>query len=452
MGECGDSEQSAFRTLIRRADALDIEAVPQSTITHAVHVIADTIGVMVAGSSEPEVARLADNEGDPLGPSSHGPAQIATPGAPRMSPAAAAFINGTAASIVELDEWVLPGTHPGIHILPAALAAAQALSCSGGDLIAAVLSGYEVSVRLAQAYRLHPLVQPHGHLPAVGAAVAVARLRGQNAEKPAAIAAAMPVLTLWEPSFEGATVHYTYAGAASAIGIVANRLASAGFTGSGRALQIAFGEVIGEPDRPDVLEEPIEPEALMIDRNTLKLHSCCSSSYGAVAAALSLGPIDPSTVRAIHVEAEPAALMLARQPLANSLSARFSLQYAVAAAIVHGHAQPSAFEPDERSLTLARRITVRPASDLDGSGVEARAARVSVETTDGVRISDVNDGSVGFERQPVNGEVIRRKFERLVADPVDGRPRVSYDYLLELEKLTDLSDLLTSNRNEVRTD
>jgi 2-methylcitrate dehydratase PrpD len=433
---------SDLESLARAAARLNLADVPEAARRHAVAVIADTVGVMLAGGLAPEMTALADASDDPLAVSSGGRAQLVTPGYPQADALTAAFLNASAGTVAELDEFVAPGAHPAVHVVPAALAAAQVLGSSGSELLAAVITGYEVAARLFRQYRLDPLVQPHGHLAAVGAAVAVARLLGRDPGTAASIAASMPLLTLWEPSFEGATVHHTYAGVGAAVGILANRLALAGFTGSRRAVEIAFGDVAGEERDSEALRRPVDPTSLLIEHNVIKLHSCCGRTYSAVDAVLSLGRMDPDSVQSVDVEITPRSVTLARQPQPNALSSRFSVEYAVAAAIVHGHAQPSAFAPDEASLALARKVNVRVPPGLAAAGPEDRTARVRVH--DAGRILSAEVGTpTGFLKRPLPAGRLREKFEVLARDPSTGFARANYDRLMELESLTDLSGLLT---------
>src|SRR5687767_15332128 len=64
----------------------------------------------------------------------------------------AALLNGTAGTWLELDEGNLFAKgHPGIQVVPAAVAAAQEMGASGADLLLAVTLGYEVSARISRA-------------------------------------------------------------------------------------------------------------------------------------------------------------------------------------------------------------------------------------------------------------------------------------------------------------
>lgn len=433
----------ALDRLVRAAVELELSAVPDDVRAHAVAVVADTIGVMVGGGRRPEMAALTDGAGEALVGETSGPAQLVTSAQRRAGAIPAAFINGTAGTFLELDEGMRPTGHPAIHIVPAALAAAQTLGSSGAELLAAVLSGYEVAARLFQAFRLRYPVHPHGHLAGVGAAVAVARLRQADPAGPAAIASTLPLLTTWQPCVEGATARNAFTSVAAAVGVLANRMAAAGFTGSAGALPAAFGVVAGELVDPDVLERPIDPDALWITHDYMKVYSACALSHSAIDAILALGPIDSDAVESVEVETVPNSLKLDHQARENDLSTRFSLQYTVAATIVHGHARPDAFAPEPRVTDLAGRIHVSAPPELEDAWPERNAARVVVHLRDGQRSAAV-DNPPGHETRRLTAQQLSEKFHSLVTDAQTGEPVVSYERLLSLESLPDVAELISA--------
>lgn len=420
--------------LARNAGRINLDEVPPETTTYAVRVIADTIGVIFGGGRRPEIDALVQGE-DPLFPSAAGgAAQLLVKGLPGADPVWAAFVNATAGTFLELDEGFRPTGHPAMHVVPAALAAAQALHCSGRAFLAAVLCGYEVTARLFQAYRLTYPTHPHGHFGGVGAAVAVARLREVDPAEPAAIASTLPLLAVWQPCMEGATARNAYTGVASAIGLVANRMALAGFRGSREAQAAGFGGLVGELVNQAALEEPVTPQTLRITRNYLKFHSACALNHAALDAVLALKPTAEEVER-VEVETVSNNLKIAGQARGNDLSTRFSIPYAVAAAIVHGHTRPEAFEPDRRVAELAGRVEVRAAPDLEDRWPEAAPARVTVHVGGGKRTYQV-DNPRGHHATPPTPDELRAKFEMLV----DRRDAARlYERLLQLEQVEDMA-------------
>src|SRR5690606_14064735 len=93
----------------RAASRLDLDDVPQSTRDHAALVIADTLGVIKAGSEQPEFRALMADAHGLFGHAGGGEAQTAFDPERRVSPVAAAFMNGAAGNAPELNELIEGG-------------------------------------------------------------------------------------------------------------------------------------------------------------------------------------------------------------------------------------------------------------------------------------------------------------------------------------------------------
>jgi 2-methylcitrate dehydratase PrpD len=428
--------RGSLEDLVSAAAGLELDCVPKAVRAHAARVFADTAGVIFGGGKRPEIERFVAGDGPLFPPLVGGAAQLLVPGFPGADPTTAAFVNGTAGTFLELDEGCRPTGHPAMHVVPAALAAAQVLHATGREFLAAFLAGYEITARLFEAFRLTYPLHPHGHFGAVGAAVAVARLWGADPLEPAAIAATLPLLPVWQPCYEGATARNAYAGAAGAVGMNANRMAVAGFTGSREAQQVAFGELVGRLVNPAALTEELDPGRLRITRNYMKLHSACALSHAALDAVLALGPPPADAVARVEVETVSNNMKIARRAEPNDLSTRFSLPYAVAAAIVHRHTGPEAFVPDERVFELAEVVEVRSAEELEDAWPDAAPARVTVHLRDGA-CSHCVDNPHGHHADPAAPGELRRKFEYLVGK---GAGEL-YERLLGVEEAEDMATI-----------
>jgi 2-methylcitrate dehydratase PrpD len=405
---------------VRSAALVDAARLRPADIEHACHVIADTVGVCAAGHRFAPVRRLLSGP-DPLGPlpfGASGSATVLSVGTGRAAPELAAFLNATAGSFLELDEGMRPTGHPGMQVVPAALAVAETVHASGTQLVNAVIAGYEVTSRLFRAFRLTYPVHPHGHFGAVGAAVAVALLSGADPVEAASIAATTPLLSTWGPCFEGATARNTWMGLAAQSGVNASRLARAGFTGSQEGLAAAFGEIAGSLHNHEVLGAALDYGQLGIRGNYFKLHSACALTHAALDAVLAMTLPPTDEIRRIRVETVQNNMKVARQARPNDLSTRFSLPYAVAAAVVHRRTDPSAFDFDERVAELARRVEISVAPDLEARWPAASPARVIVETADSETHNEV-DNPVGYHTAPLSSADLYGKFSKNVGAGAD---------------------------------
>ncbi|MEV0381594.1 MmgE/PrpD family protein [Nonomuraea sp. NPDC050643] len=412
---------NSIETAVRTVSELDLAHVPEQTLRRARLVIADTVAVAAAGARTPEITALAAlDERDALvtpadrAGAGHTATVLTTP-LRRAHPAHAAFLNATAGTFLELDEGMRPTGHPGMHVVPAALAVAERAHASGADLVRAVLAGYEVCSRLFRTYRLRQGVHPHGHIGAVGAAVAVALLDGTDPVTAAEIAATSPLLSVWQSCYEGATARNAYTGHAAHSGVRASALARAGFTGSAGALEVAFGQVAGEVADASALTGPLRHDDLGITRNYFKVHSACALSHSAVEAALALAPVSPEEIREVRVETVAVNLKIDRQPVANDLSGRFSLPYAVATALVLGRSDVEAFGFRPEIAAVAEKVRVSVLPEFEAEWPESGPARVSVVTGDGSVAATVRNPR-GHHTRPLTEAEHQEKFATLVGD------------------------------------
>lgn len=395
---------------VEAAASLELPQVPEAIVAHAGRVVADTIGVIVAGARSAEIQALADMLDTP------GAATVLTPRRRRLAAPAAAFLNATAGTFIELDEGMRPTGHPAIHVVPAALSVAESTGARGSDLLQAVLAGYELTSRLFMAFRLTYPVHPHGHFGGIGAALAVSLLEGADPLQATRIAGTTPLLPVWEPCFEGATARNAYTGWSAEMGVRSSTLARAGFTGSPAALASSFGQIAGQMVDEAALHAPLDYERLGITRNYFKRHSACALSHAALDAILS-GPHPPaSQIEDVLVETVSNNLKLDRLPHANALSGRFSLQYAVATALVVGRTDVAAFHYRPEVADFASRVHVRLADDLEAQWPQAAGARVTIRAG-GETLTRQVDNPHGHHSQPLTAEELRAKFIALVDSP-----------------------------------
>jgi 2-methylcitrate dehydratase PrpD len=432
---------AAVADLAERASLLSLAEVPSALKEHAALVLADTVGVIMAGTTQPDMAALLKRS-RLLGIRRSSPRQRAplllSPGLSSAPATTAAMINGAAATSLELDEGVRPTGHPSAHIVPAVLAAAQALGNTGAEVLAAYLSGYEVAARLFEALELRDDTHPHGHLGAIGAAVAVARLRGVSPSGAALAAGTLPILGSWQACFEGATVRNFYTGLGAATGVVAPELAASGFVGS---LSSVFGSRSGIAPRVrriKALTDPVDPSSLRLADNYLKLHSACALSHSAIDAVLAIDHLDPSQVSTIEVETCARAMRLARPSVGSPLSSRFSLPYAVAVAAVRGRAGPEDFQADPAVAELAGRIKVRADDALTAAWPDQLATRVTVHLTDGRTVRREVANPVGHATRRPDRTALAEKFQELAWAP---RPGELYERLLAISSEHDVYGL-----------
>jgi len=130
------------------------------------------------------------------------------------------------------------------------------------------------------------------------------------------------------------------------------------------------------------------------------------------------------------------------------LAAKFSIPYAMAAALVRGDAGVGAFGPaaldDGRIRDLSRRVEISADSDMSPRRVDHPTARVRVSLRDGRMLEEVATVVRGDAANPVPADEVIDKFLAL-ASPVLGESgaRRVVDVAREVDTLKDVRDLTT---------
>jgi 2-methylcitrate dehydratase PrpD len=352
----GCDVREAVRALGRFVAELPVPE-PGSELGELLHrTLLDTLGVVVAGAQTSEMRALART----WAPAS-GPARVLGSGlTAAVEPAA--YLNGVASVCLELDEGnKYARGHPATHVLPAALAVAQARRAAGPELAAAFLAGHEVACRFGRATRLHPEVHPHGNWGLAGGAAACARLMGLDVEQTAAAidaASAMAIASPWPAATEGDLVRNAWMGSAAVSAIAAARLAAAGLARLTGLAATTLGSILGDFDAAELTSEL--GRRFDIGNAYFKRHASCSYTHPAADAVLEVRAVHPGleapNVRDVLVETYPIAATLNGARVETRLAGMFSIPYVVAAVVVAGHARPSVFDDQHRAHPEIRRL------------------------------------------------------------------------------------------------
>jgi 2-methylcitrate dehydratase PrpD len=427
---------------------------PATTVAAARAVTLDTLGAILAGSRLTENARLADLAAERSG---RGTATLVGH-ARKAEPMFAALANATAGVSLEMDEgnrW--GGGHPAIHVLPATLAVAEELGADGRRFIEGLVAGYEVTSRLGGASQVKPNVHSHGTWGTAGAAVAVARLRGHDAPAIRTVinmATSMSPANSWQPCFEGATIRNLYPGRSNMQAILATHLLACGYTAVQDAPSDLYGTILGDRFDRDAVVEGVNAEdrvaVYRIERNYFKFHACCLYNHPVLDAVHSLvhtEGISAHDVQRIRVTSLPFVTRMADPSPANMLASKFSVPYAVAAALVKGTTDVSAFQDavrdDPRVRELAARVEVAGDATMSMRGGPDRpTARVSVELGDGRVLTREAAIVHGDAANPRARHELEAKFRALASEALDSaRADEVIEMVARLEHVRDLRGL-----------
>src|ERR1043166_4642022 len=236
-------ETPVTRRLAEVLSATRYADLPTAVVGDTRRAVLDWLGSALAGSSE-RPARLAQAVVLQLGASK----DATVFGAPRSSAAGAAFANGVASHILELDDVHKGSTlHGAAPIIPAALAVAEREHASGESFLLAVALGYEAALRIGEAVNPdhYRFFHPTGTAATFGAAVAAGSLLGLDATRmlDALGTAGTQAAGLWGFNADGAMSNTLHPGKAAMNGILAADLAAVGFRSEEHTseLQSRFG-------------------------------------------------------------------------------------------------------------------------------------------------------------------------------------------------------------------
>ena len=309
--------------------------------TNAKLLILDTIGSAVAASVEPIGRIIADHVGEAGG----GPCHVLGFGTP-APPALAALANGALANALDFDE----GYHVATHVLPSALAVAEATGASGGDFLAAFAAGYEIASRLTELIDSDrsnangPTQRGFWHVGLVGpvsAAAVAARLFGLDLLQ---TQRAIGIATCSSGGFRrnmGTMAKALHSGQAARAGIEAALLARRGFTGDAEIIEapLGFARAICAPDAPkwSAIADDLGRRFVLERPTPIKIYPACTPIHPAIDAILSLRQDIGAEIEAIEaIEAKFHRFSLFRLVPEDVDGLGFSAPFLLSAAFVRG--------------------------------------------------------------------------------------------------------------------
>ena len=443
------------------------DGLPAAVRGRTQELVLDLVGVALRGSIAPSSApavALARRVGGTTGASLIGANA-------RASASWAALANATSAHALELDDVTARSSlHPGVVVIPTALAVAEEGRSSPTRLLEAIVAGYEVTMRVgdalnaASAYRRG--FHPTGVAGGFGAAMAAGRLLDLDAGalvRALGIAGTMASGSL-EYLSDGSWTKRLNPGWAAHSGVAAAYLAADGFTAPATALEGEHGLLRGYTDEP-------RPELLTADLGgsfaimsvSIKPYACCRYNHGLIDGVLALRSehgIRPEDVDRIRLGVLSGGALLVADPIEakraprNVVDAQFSAPFAAAIALVRGSAsladytQENVDDPVVRSL-MARTDCYRD-DRLDAAYPEHWPASVAIRLLSGREVAAHVDDPTGEPANPVAREDLREKFVGLASAVLGG---AAVDELaercLQLEREPDLDRFTTLLRGRV---
>jgi 2-methylcitrate dehydratase PrpD len=425
---------------------LRYEDVPEEARKHIMVGFTDCAGVMIAGSAEDAVRIATDTLAPPAGEAT---LTFGKASAPALT---AALINGIAAHALDYDDVAQRG-HPSAVLVPAILAEAQALGSSGKDMVCAYAAGYETWAELVRRdpdQHHEKGWHPTGIFGAIGAAAACASLRKLDHDRAAHAIALGASQSAGIMANFGTMTKPFHAGRSAQAGVLAARLAANGFTASPDALEHKQGFLSAvSPHGKRDLESPCEAGRnwkILQAKLGIKKYPLCYCTHRVLDAVLDLvkaTPIAAASIERVTVSTSRHFVSILRNHSPQTgLEAKFSMEFAVACAIIAGRASLPELTDDfvrrPEVQALMKRVQIRP-DDREDPATPGKAPYdwVIVETSDKRRLESAKVKEIrGGAELPLKREELWAKFEGcLQVNPRDFAAQDLFDALLSLDRV-----------------
>jgi 2-methylcitrate dehydratase PrpD len=420
------AERSPGTTLAAFAASLEVEAIPAAVLDRAEDLMVDWLGSALAGKGARPVetiARFAERMGPSDGPSE---VLIHRRGS---SPLVAAVANAAASHVAEQDDLHNSSVlHPATVVFPPALAVAQSIGASGGELLAAVVAGYEVGVRVGEFlgrshYRIFHTTGTAGTLAAAAAVGRLLRLDGDRMAH-AFGSAGTQAAGLWEFLREAADSKQLHTAHAASAGLTAAYLAADGFTGAHRIFEGAqgMGAAFSLDADPARLVDRLG-ERWALAETSFKFHASCRHTHPAADAlldAMRFNGLRPDEIERVTAHVHQGAIDVLG-PVVDPQTvhqSKFSIGTVLGMVAIHGRAGLTDFDAHWRDVVVAAfrdRVAMALDAEVDAAYPARWIGKVTVRTRDGRTLAARVDEPKGDPGNPLTRAEIEDKAERLAA-------------------------------------
>ncbi|MBP0462807.1 MmgE/PrpD family protein [Roseomonas sp. PWR1] len=425
------------RALAEFVAALKPETLPPVVMAQAARVVLDAVGCAVAAWTEDAEKSRVAREIAALYPASPGACVIGAPGV-SAQPAFAALANGILVNAADNDDTHKRALlHVGSVVVPAALALAQTRGLTGRAMLAALVAGYEVAVRVGMAvmpthYRFWHSTATNGTFGGAATAAHAMGLDADGVQRALGLAGtqAAGLNTFFESGDMTKSLH---PGKAALNGVLSAQLAALGMTSP-----------------PGILEHPkgylaafsLDPkEAALTDglgttweilQNGFKFFPSILASHSPIQATLAIVAKhrpDPARIaRIVNETYETVRTHFSNKEVASVMAARVSVPYCIAAAAVDGRLTQAQFAPARIADPLMRRVLERTEvvadPELNRLYPANFPARVTITMEDGQSFQETVMLPKGDPGAPLSDAELEDKFRGNV-EPVVGAERAT---------------------------
>lgn len=428
---------------------LKYENIPSKAVETAKVAVRDCLGVALAGSREEdakicaEIARQekAKEETGVIGQRF------------KTSALNAALANGTAAHALDFDHSFTIMGQPTAPIIPALFALGEALGASGRQVLEAYAVGYEVTGNLAHSLRdsTHDGWHAPSTIGSFGAAVACSKLLGLDAAKVEMALGISASMASGIVANFGTMAKPLHVGLGARNGVLAAKLAAAGYTANGKAIESGFGfyQVLHQDapidERP--LEELGRSFALLRDGLRIKPYPCGGLTHQVIDTVLDFRAkhgLTPEMIDTVSVDVVKHTFerIIFRVPQ-NGIQGKFCMPYLVARAIIDGkiglHIFTDSAVKDPNVLRLAERVRMNLDDNLKKTDAAGRPCRVTIRLKNGETLSREAQHAKGGPEFPMTEDELRAKFLDCAQEALSRES--AQQALHSIEKLETITDI-----------
>jgi 2-methylcitrate dehydratase PrpD len=447
--------QGHGQELLSFAHRLSLGDLPVDVVDRAKTCLLEALGCGIFGSTQPWSQILA---AEMMAEAARGRSTVFGLEQQLAAPAAA-LCNGTAIHGFELDDLIGESiTHPAACVIPAALAAAEAVGASGAQLLEAIIAGYEVMHRVGLALGVEPAKRGF-HTTSIVAPVACAVAAGKVMQlNPDQLYSAVGLacssaagIKSFAAGRGGGMVKRLHLGRSAEAGTRMAQLASRDFLGPPYGLDSRFGllEVFGGAGA--------SPEKLTKDLGRVwamrevwfKVFPICGWIQSAVmllVEARGPRPLSIDDVKSVQIGVSRYAATNNGEPAPiDTMGAQYSIPYCAAVALLGEPRDPASFmqtavmDPTTRKLAARIEVVVDPA--IEAAYPAQLGASMKLALADGTVHESMVLDCHGTPDDPCSRQEHLEKFRWLAGS------RLPAGAIAELVRLIDTAPTLASARD-----
>jgi 2-methylcitrate dehydratase len=463
--EAVGTKETVTAKMSRWAADLRFEHLSKDAVYQAKRFLLDSIGCALGGYQQHDVIIALDVLKEIAG---RGPSTVIGTGK-RMDPVSASLANALMIRCMDYNDiyWKQDPSHPS-DIFPAALACCERAKSNGRELVVGLVLGHEFEMRLCEA--AFPGVRErgwhHATLTAFVSPIVAGRalhLTGEQIQHAIGIAASARCTLGAVTAGKLTMMKNTVDPLATQSGVLAALMAEKGYTGPEHVIDGKEGLIhcFGPEWKLNLLTDGLG-EAWRITQCGMKFFPTEALTHAPISAVLDLvkeHDLRPDQVEKVQIRSLARAADILSDPSKydphTKETADHSLPYVIAAALVDRQVTPAQFEMkkimDATIREQLKKVEVVADPEIEKAFPALQRVIVTIETTDGRRLTKQLDYPKGDPRNPLSDQEIEEKFGALADGVLSSRAQQKLkDAIWSLEKISSVSKLMALMKADVK--